>query len=337
MKKSSNHITSNSKRDEVLNFMKEHPGESISKISQIFKVKEGTIRAWKAHQTRGTYALKQTQKRQSKQKSKKQITKTKANELDGRTWLKYSISVWNDIKKTAEEIKLNHPAMFPVQLPKRLIEIYTNKDMKIVLDPFMGTGSTLIAAMELNKQGIGFEISTEYVKLAENRLRILKLFSNNIPPKIFNEDARNILKYLEPESVDICITSPPYWDILSEKRTADNKEIKDYQEKNNNLSVIKDYNKFLEELCKIFEKVFIVLKPGAYCCVDVMDIRKKNRFYPFHSDLAQFMEKIGFIFDDIIIWDRRQEYNNLRPLGYPFKFRINRIHEYILIFQKPPK
>ena len=47
------------------------------------------------------------------------------------------------------------------------------------------------------------------------------------------------------------------------------------------------------------------------------------------------MQEIGFLLDDIIIWDRRQEYNHLRPLGYPSVFRINKVHEYILIFKKP--
>jgi hypothetical protein len=47
------------------------------------------------------------------------------------------------------------------------------------------------------------------------------------------------------------------------------------------------------------------------------------------------MQELGFIYDDLILWDRRQEYNNLRPLGYPYKFRINKVHEFLLIFQKP--
>ena len=83
--------------------------------------------------------------------------------------------------------------------------------------------------------------------------------------------------------------------------------------------------------------MFIVLKQGSYCVVDVMDIRKKSKFYPFHIDIAQMMQEIGFIFDDIIIWDRRLGYNDLRPLGYPSVFRVNKIHEYLLIFLKPGK
>jgi DNA modification methylase len=81
--------------------------------------------------------------------------------------------------------------------------------------------------------------------------------------------------------------------------------------------------------------VLEVLKPGAYLCAVVMDIRKKHVFYPFHSDLAARLQRVGFIYDDLIIWDRRQEYNNLRPLGYPGVFRINKAHEFIIIAQKP--
>ena len=89
------------------------------------------------------------------------------------------------------------------------------------------------------------------------------------------------------------------------------------------------------ELRNIFEQVFIAMKPKSYCCAIVMDLRKKNRFYPYHIDISQLMEDIGFVFNDIIIWDRSQEYNNLRPLGYPSVFRVNKVHEFILIFQKP--
>jgi len=336
-------------KEQVLSFIKAHKDISTSEVAEIFGISEKTIRAWKAHQTRGTYSAKEDGKRLKKNlvsendnQCKELVHKNgnftkKANELDGKTWLRYSISVWNDIRKSKEEMKLNHPAMFPVQLPKRLIEIYANNSMKTVLDPFMGSGSTLIAAMELNKQGIGFEISSDYVNLAKERLKNLKLFSANIHPAIYQQDARKILEYLDENSVDICITSPPYWDILSETRSADYKEIKDYAEKKDNLSSIKSYQEFNQELAKIFEKVYRVLKPGAYCCVNVMDLRKKDKFYAFHSEVANFMQEIGFIFDDLIIWDRRQEYNNLRPLGYPFVFRINRIHEFILIFKKPEK
>lgn len=276
---------------------------------------------------------------EAEEKKARKAPHKKANDLNGNTWLRYSISVWNDISKTKEEADLKHPAMFPKELPRRLMEIFLTKDKKNVLDPFMGVGSTLLAARELGKHGIGFEISEQYAKIASERIKLTpNMFADKeIQPTIYTCDARNIDQYLQNESIDLCITSPPYWDILSEKRTADQKSIRNYHKKDGNLGEIHDYNAFLSELKIIFEKVFNVLKKGSYCIVEVMDIRKKDKYYPFHMDVVKFMQEIGFIFDDVIIWDRRKEYNNLRPLGYPFVFRVNKIHEYILIFLKPAK
>lgn len=257
------------------------------------------------------------------------------NNLNGKDWLRYSISVWDDISKDAEERKVKHPAMFPKEIPRRFIRIFLNEKQAVVLDPFVGAGSTLIASEELGKNGIGFEIADEYVDITMKRFK--ELFNAKMKQKIYNKDARKMCDYLKKESVDLCITSPPYWNILNEKRTVDKRNIKAYSKKNGNLGEIHDYKTFLDELKKIFEKVFIVLKSGAYCIVNVMDIRKKNEFYSFHIDVVRFMQEIGFILDDIIIWDRRRDYNNLKPLGYPFVFRVNKVHEYLLIFQKPKK
>lgn len=272
-------------------------------------------------------------------KPKKSKSRRRANDLDGKTWLQYSISVWNDIKKTTEELKLKHPAMFPSQLPERLIRAFTNSEQKMILDPFMGIGSTLVAAQKLGKHGIGFEISKEYMEIAKRRLPWQEnLFSKGEkqPCKIYNEDVRNVFNHVTKGSIDMCITSPPYWDILTQKRTADYKEVRNYEEQTDNLGMIGDYKTFLKELKGIFAKIKIVLKHKAYCCIVVMDIRKGARFYPFHMDIVDFMTNdLKFLLDDIIIWDRRLEYSNLRPLGYPSVFRINKIHEYILIFQKP--
>ncbi len=262
--------------------------------------------------------------------------KKRANDLDGSQWIKYSISVWNDIKKSAKENRFKHPAMFPEMLVNRLLNIFTTSEEKTVLDPFMGTGTTILAARNMGKSGIGFELNEEYANIAKNRLAQLSMFSNP-DYKIYNENSMNLKYYIENNSVDICITSPPYWDILLQKRTADNKKIRNYGDKEGDLGLIADYNLFLSGLTNILSNVFDVLKPGKYCIVNVMDIRKKNRFYPLHSDLANSLTKVGFIYDDVIIWDRRSEYNNLRSLGYPYVFRLNRIHEYILIFQKPER
>ncbi|NWJ98116.1 MAG: site-specific DNA-methyltransferase [Chloroflexi bacterium] len=264
----------------------------------------------------------------------------RGNDLDGASWIKYSISIWSDIKKTAEEIALKHPAMFPAALPERLMQCFTTSQDQYILDPFAGIGSTILAAKKLGKIGIGIELSQEYAAKANARLNPQSLFSEleeiTLTSVVHRDDSNNLLKYVQPESIDFGVTSPPYWDILNQKRSADYKEIRTYSgDKELDLGNIADYEKFIEALRPIFTNVFIALKPGKYFCVNVMDIRKKDRLYSYHEEIKNLMCSIGFKYDDLIIWDRRAEYNNMRPLGYPSVFRINRAHEFILIFLKP--
>lgn len=268
--------------------------------------------------------------------------KKKANMLSGADWIRYSMSVWSDIRKTASEIQHGHPASFPEILVRRLLSCYTNDDEKVVLDPFMGSGSTIVAAYKMGKKGIGVEISDEYIETAKQRIKQWEInFENEavefIEPAFLKGDARCIDSLVEDE-VDICITSPPYWNILEQKRTADGKDIRNYGDDQKDLGKIKEYDKFLIELTHVWRGLLNIIKPGGYLIINVMDLRKKNRFYPLHMDIVSNITKMSypsFELDDIILWNRQSEYNNLRPLGYPYKFRINKIHEYLLVFEKP--
>jgi DNA modification methylase len=253
----------------------------------------------------------------------------RANELSGKEWLRNSISVWSDITKSKEERSTKHPASFPEMMVDRLLASFLNKPGKVVLDPFMGTGSTLAAAAKRQHYGIGFELYADFIDIATKRLAP---FGDKC--QIIGETASKIEEYVKTNSVDMVITSPPYWNIFNRRRTVDGKEIRTYGTNENDLGNINDYDAFLDALINIMRGVHQVLKPKAYCVVNVMDIRIKDRLYPFHSDLYTRLGVIGFQLDDIIIWDRRNEYNNLKTLGYPYKFRLNRVHEYLLIFQK---
>jgi len=273
--------------------------------------------------------------RPSAQKTRHMRDLRRANDLNGKEWTSNSISVWKDIRKTSDEMHMDHPAMFPTMLVTRLIRCFTTSSEKMILDPFMGSGSTLAGACLLGRKGIGFEIYPDYVELAKQRLRIYSRNESSGSFVIYPHDAGKLTEFIEPTSIDFCFTSPPYWNILTQPRTADYKEVRNYGDSERDLGHMHSYIDFLAALAGIFHKVLKVLKPGKYCVVNVMDLRKRNRFYPFHSDLASALEKTGYIFDDMIIWDRSHEYNNLRPLGYPAVFRINKVHEYLLIFQKP--
>jgi DNA modification methylase len=268
------------------------------------------------------------------------VSRPRANELDGKTWTRYSISVWSDIRKSAGESRLRHPAMFPAELARRLIECFLEPGDQaepeprqgVVLDPFCGTGATLAAAHELGKRAIGVELSADFVAKARERLGLALADGSCL---VHQADVRRLGELVAPESVDLVITSPPYWDILTRRRTADGKAIRNYGDDDGDLGRISDYHQFLSELAGAFDHVRAAMRPGTYCCVVVMDVRKKATFYPLHADLATALRERGFIYDDLIIWDRRAEYNNLRPLGYPSVFRVNRVHEFVLVFRKP--
>ncbi|RQD73653.1 MAG: site-specific DNA-methyltransferase [Candidatus Syntrophonatronum acetioxidans] len=265
-------------------------------------------------------------------------TKKLRTDLDGKTWSRYSISVWSDIDKNKEEKSLKHPAMFPVMLVERLIKVFTHPG-DLVLDPFVGSGSALLASYRLGRSSLGLDISSDYIKLGEERIKKYSRENDlsegqKYVPVFVQENAINLGQHVEEETVSLCVTSPPYWNILGQKRTADGKEERNYGNLEKDLSQIDDYKDFIKALGNVFSKVFNALKPGGYLVVNVMDIRKGPQFYPLHMDLTLELKGRGYMLDDIIIWDRRREYNNLRPLGYPYVFRINKVHEFLLIFRK---
>jgi DNA modification methylase len=82
-------------------------------------------------------------------------------------FLEYNKSVWNFAAESAR--KVGHPAPFPLELPRRLIQLYTFEG-ESVLDPFMGSGQTAIAARKSNRHFVGYEIDAQYIALAQKRL-----------------------------------------------------------------------------------------------------------------------------------------------------------------------
>lgn len=255
-------------------------------------------------------------------------TRSRANDLTGREWLRNSISVW-PIAKSGGDKAFGHPAIFPEQLVERLLRCYLSGSNKRVLDPFMGIGTTLLSACKQGHFGIGFEVYDDFVQTAMERLDDFE-----DAYRVFPNDALKICEFVDVGSVDMVITSPPYWNILTRRRTADYRPIVNYGGSEQDIGNISDYSEFVQSFSQIMQEVYHTLKEGAYCVVNVMDLRVKNKFYMLHSDVCTELESIGYELDDIIIWDRRADYNRLRPLGYPSKFRINRVHEYLLIFQK---
>ena len=258
------------------------------------------------------------------------------NNLTGKEWLQNSFTIWRDVVKTSEERATKHPALFPQELVEKLMRLYLKDPGSRVLDPFMGIGSTLLASMNQGMKGIGFDLSAEFCE--KTKARIDEFKGSTIPdtkvirPDIHNRDSRKISKTLESESIDLVVTSPPYWDILNQKRTADGRIIRNYSDDLEDLGNIPDYDLFLSDLKEVYTEVYKVMKPGSRCIAVVMDIRKKDKFYPLHEDQSRIMREIGFELDEYVIWDRQRDYNNMKTLGYPYVYRFNRVHEFICIY-----
>jgi len=277
--------------------------------------------------------------------------KKRANNLDGKQWLKHSLSVWRGPIRSPEEKKLGHPAVFPVELVKKIIEslVFINPETSppLIFDPFGGTATTLVASMEKGVSAIGFELNEEYWKKGVQRLKKpegWKVYRESKSELIVNRgkteikwirgDARELKRQVLKESINLTVTSPPYWDIMSQRRSADRKKSRPYSEEKEDFSNIEDYSLFFQEQRQVFSGIFESTVIGGYLVLVVMDLRKGKDFFPLHMDYSQMLQNLDFTLDDIIIWDRGQEYNSLKPLGYPSVFRVNKVHEYLLIFQR---
>jgi DNA modification methylase len=95
-------------------------------------------------------------------------------------FLEITKSVWTFPTETAR--KVGHPAPFPVELPRRLIQLYTFAG-ELVLDPFMGSGQTALAALRAGRHFVGYETDPDYVKLAEERIKLCAEGGNEYPKR----------------------------------------------------------------------------------------------------------------------------------------------------------
>lgn len=97
--------------------------------------------------------------------------KDKVSTMKKEQWMEWTKSIWNFSTESAKRV--GHPAPFPEELPYRLVQLYSFKD-DIVLDPFMGSGTTALSALKSGRKYVGYEIDKEYHKKAEDRLNAFK-------------------------------------------------------------------------------------------------------------------------------------------------------------------
>jgi len=259
--------------------------------------------------------------------------------LGGAEWLKNSFSIWRDMPRDGD--RKSHPASFPVSLVKRILDCYANGADSLILDPFVGSGSTLLAATAEGMRSIGLDVNEKFKSVFLNRLGLFDNLKKEGANNIWRyeicdaRDCTSFFKAVQANSIDLCITSPPYWDILNRRRSSDGKEAIAYSDCDSDIGNIPSYEGFLSALGDVAQNIDKALKHRGYFILNVMDLRKGSRFYPLHQDSSVVVqERSGLVLNDIIVWDRQGDYNSMRPLGYPHKFIINKVHEYLLVFRK---
>ncbi len=155
------------------------------------------------------------------------------NDLTSSEWLPETVSVWTQRGLGAQhpdaQIERQHPAPFSFTDVSRLIRFFTKRG-SVVLDPFVGVGSTLKACALEGRKGIGFELNPKYAKLAKQRLRteVHDLWASADSQEVRVGDARALVNNLPENSLDFVVTSPPYWNILHKEDHKAKQERRDH-------------------------------------------------------------------------------------------------------------
>lgn len=269
------------------------------------------------------------------------------NCLNAKEWVKGQVAVWEFFYEKRDIRDKNiHPAVFPIALPRKCIELFTHKG-ELVVDPFLGIGTTLIAARDLDRNAVGFDLNKKYTDYTKKRLAQSKLnFETETKQVAIYDDAVNIPKYLKKETVGLCVTSPPYANMLNHRRL--NKSIRGNLRKNKHYLKIQQYSnnqrdlgtmkpkEYTEALAKIYKGILPLLKPRAHCVININDLWENNRRYPTHSYIIEAMEKVGYELRNIIIWDKRKLVNRVGIYGWPSNYiTFSTTFEYIIDFWKP--
>lgn len=257
-------------------------------------------------------------------KEKSQLTKEE--------WKEYTKTVWS----IANVGHAEHPAVFPDELPLRLIKLFSFWG-ETVLDPFGGTGTTANVALSLGRSAISVDQNDRYVAITKERCN--GLFEKANPDatlQVIHGDSRK-MDFLADGSVSLIITSPPYWDKA------------DYGDQHTNIGRRDTYVAFLQKMKEVFQECYRVLEPGRKICVNTANVNQFTEHglltFPIAADFCVILRELGFVMINELIWSKDKtggrwgSANAQRPIfgsyPYPPNFLFKNVHEYILVFAKP--
>jgi DNA modification methylase len=259
----------------------------------------------------------------------------KINNLNLNRWKEYddiiTDSLWIfDKRDTSGVHKAGYWGNFIPQIPNQLLRRFTKKG-EWVLDPFLGSGTTLIECKRLDRNGVGVELNPAVAKSAKSIIEKEKN-PNKVTSLIITGDSSKVdfpdeLKAYKINSFQFVIMHPPYWDIIK------------FSSKKSDLSNANSIQSFLKMFGDVVENFYPVLDKKRYCAVVIGDKYESGEWIPLGFYVMQEMMKKGFKLKSTIIknFDQTTAKRNQKELWryralaggfYVFK------HEYIFLFQK---
>jgi DNA modification methylase len=215
-----------------------------------------------------------------------------------------------------------------------------------VLDPFVGSGTTLVSARDTLRNAVGFDLQQKYVDLSNDRLKQQTLFGN-CQQLAIHDDARRIPDYLRGGSVSLIITSPPYANLLNRRRK--NKSRRGDERKNSQFMQVEQYSQdprdlgtlgladYARAMGDIFGGLLPLLRPKGHCVINVPDMWWENERITIHIALVEELRRVGYELRNIIIWDRTNIVNRIGIFGWPSNYiTMGVTFEYLLDFWRPP-
>lgn len=187
----------------------------------------------------------------------------------------------------------------------------------VVVDPFAGRVTRAMVTTKLEREYIGYEITPNTYKRSLNHFK-----KHNVNPTLYNGDGTK-LGNTKDNTADLVFTCPPYFNI------------EQYESCDNQLSDIKDYDKFMDSIGECVMNVKRVLKEGAWAIFVVADFRIGGELKSFSSDLIQRFKDNDMIHWDTIIMENISPFATLTAYQAACKRYVPKTHEYILVFRKP--
>ncbi len=259
---------------------------------------------------------------------------SKINDLDMSNW-KDLTDIWTDSlwvipqRDNSGAHNAHYHGNFVPQIVHQLLARYT-KAGDYVLDPFAGSGTTLIEAQRMNRNSIGIELQESVANEAINRIHSES--KNGIVADTFVDnsksfDTNRILELYKIDNVQFIIFHPPYWDIIK------------FSDNDNDLSNSKTLEEFLDNFRQVVRNTIKILERKRYCAVVIGDKYANSQLIPLGFYCMQVMQQEGLTLKATIVknfeetkgkanqqalWRRRALQNGL----YIFK------HEYIFVFKK---